>query len=56
MTEPRVPLPFFWKDSLRTVCHLMHYLGSDYQAQEHRSGDQTHQITSYDFWKDLCTV
>lgn len=22
MTEPRVPLPFFWKDSFQTVCHL----------------------------------
>lgn len=43
---------FFWKDSLRTVCHLMHYLGLDYQAQEHRSGDQTHQIASYNFWKN----
>lgn len=50
------PLPSIWKDSQRTVRHLMHYLGSDYQAQEHRSGDQAHQITSYDFWKNWCTV
>lgn len=49
-------LPFFRKVSLWTVCHFMHYLGSDYQAQEHRSGDQAHQITSYDFWKNWCTV
>lgn len=49
-------LHFFWKESLRTVRHLMHYLGSDYQAQEHRSGDQAHQITSYNFWKYWCTV
>lgn len=27
-----------------------------YQAQEHRSGDQPHQITSYNFWKHWCTV
>lgn len=41
----------FWRDFLQTVCHLLHYLGSNYQAQAHRSGDQTHQITSYNVWK-----
>lgn len=44
------------QDSLTTVWHLMHYLGSDYQAQEHSSGDQTHQINIYNFWKHWCTV
>lgn len=50
------PLAFFSKDFPRTVCHLMHYLGSDYQAQDHRSGDQAHQITSCNFWKNWCMV
>lgn len=51
MTEPRAPsccLKGLWPGG-----HFVHHLGSDYQAQEQRSGDQTYHITSYNVWKNV---
>lgn len=43
-------------DSFRTRCHLMHYLGLEYMAQEHRSRDHTYPVTPLDISRDWCLI
>lgn len=37
-------------DSSGTRCHLMHCLGLEYMAQEHRSRDHTYPLTPLEIW------